>query len=135
LIIEGIDEQELYSNGIPDTGIHPNAIRGFLLSIILEYRTPIIFTKDSEDTAKFIFLLAKRQKRELSLNVSKKNLNRGERMQFILEGFPGIGPKTAKKLLLHFKTLRELFSASLEELKEIIGKKADIFKLVDENYK
>ena len=134
LIIEGIDEHELYSNGIQDTGIHPNAIRGFLLSIILEHRTPIIFTKDAEDTVRFISVLAKRQKRELSLNVSKKNLNKKERMQFILEGFPGIGPKTAKKLLTHFKTLRELFSSSIEELKEIIGKKAEVFNLIDEKY-
>jgi ERCC4-type nuclease len=134
LIIEGIDEHELYANGVPDTGIHPNAIRGFLLSIILSYRTPIIFTKDAEDTARFISVLSKRQKKELSLNVSKKNLNKKERMQFILEGFPGIGPKTAKKLLSHFKTLRELFSASIEELTEIIGKKAEAFRLIDEKY-
>jgi ERCC4-type nuclease len=134
LIIEGIDEHELYSNEIPDMGIHPNAIRGFLLSIILSYRTPIIFTKDSEDTARFISVLSKRQKKELSLNVSKKNLNKKERMQFILEGFPGIGPKTAKKLLSHFKTLRELFSASIEELTEIIGKKAEVFSLIDDKY-
>lgn len=134
LIIEGIDEQELYSSDAPNIGIHPNAIRGFLLSIILEHRTPIIFTKDSEDTATFISVLSKRKKRELSLNVSKKNLNKKERMQFILEGFPGIGPKTAKKLLSHFRTLRELFAASLEELREIIGKKAEVFNLVDEKY-
>jgi len=134
LIIEGIDEHELYSNGVPNTGIHPNAIRGFLLSIILEHRTPIIFTKDSEDTARFISVLSKRQKRELSLNVSKKNLNKKERMQFILEGFPGIGPKTAKKLLSHFKTMRELFNASIEELKDLIGKKAEVFSLLEERY-
>ncbi len=134
LIIEGIDEHELYAKGVPDTGIHPNAIRGFLLSIILSYKTPIIFTKDSEDTARFISVLSKRQKKELSLNVSKKNLNKKERMQFILEGFPGIGPKTAKKLLSHFKTLRELFSASIEELTEIIGKRAEVFRLLEEHY-
>jgi len=134
LIIEVIDEHELYAKGVPDTGIHPNAIRGFLLSIILSYKTPIIFTKDSEDTARFISVLSKRQKKELSLNVSKKNLNKKERMQFILEGFPCIGPKTAKKLLSHFKTLRELFSASIEELTEIIGKRAEVFRLLEEHY-
>lgn len=134
LIIEGIDEHELYTNEIPDSGIHPNAIRGFLLSIILEYRTPIIFTKDGEDTARFISVLSKRQKKEASLNVSKKNLNKKERMQFILEGFPGIGPKTAKKLLSHFKTLRELFSAPIGELTDLIGKKAEAFRIVDDRY-
>lgn len=134
LLIEGIDEHELYSHEIPEKGIHPNAIRGFLLSIIFEYKTPIIFTKDSEDTAKFISVLAKREKKEASLNVSKKNLDKKERMQFILEGFPRIGPKTAKKLLSHFKTLKEIFEAPVEELKDIIGIKAEVFRLIEEKY-
>jgi len=55
-------------------------------------------------------------------------------MQFILESFPGIGPKTAKKLLSHFKTLRELFGASIEEIKELIGKKAEVFRIIDDRY-
>ncbi|MDD5699569.1 MAG: ERCC4 domain-containing protein [Candidatus Nanoarchaeia archaeon] len=134
LLIEGIDEHELYSHEIPDKGIHPNAIRGFLLSIILEHKTPIIFTKDPEDTAKFISVLAKRKEREASLNVSRKNLDKKERMQFILEGFPGIGPKTAKKLLSHFKSLKEIFEAPIGELKEIIGIKAEVFRLLEERY-
>lgn len=134
LLIEGLDEHELYSHEVPETGVHPNAVRGFLLSIILEYKTPIIFTKDSEDTAKFISVLAKRKEREVSLNVSRKNLSKKERMQFILEGFPGIGPKTAKKLLSHFKSLKEIFEAPIEELKEIIGVKSEVFRLLDEKY-
>ena len=134
LLIEGIDERELYSHEIPEAGVHPNAIRGFLLSIILEHKTPIIFTKDSEDTAKFISVLARREKKETSLNVSRKDLNKKERMQFILEGFSGIGPKTAKKLLSHFKSLKEIFEAPIEELKEVIGAKAEVFKLLEEKY-
>ena len=134
LLIEGIDEHELYSKEIPEKGIHPNAIRGFLLSIILEHKTPIMFTRDAEDTARFISVLAKRKPRESSLNVSKKGLNKKERMQFILEGFPGIGPKTAKKLLSHFKTLRALFESSFEEIAELIGKKAEVFKILEERY-
>ena len=134
LLIEGIDEQELYSNEPAKEGIHPNAIRGFLISIIFRYKTPIIFSKDSSDTAKFILILLNREEKELSLNVSRKNLNKKEKMQFILEGFQGIGPKTAKKLLSHFKTIRELFESSQEELKEIIGKKAEVFKIIDEEY-
>lgn len=133
LLIEGIDERELYSDR-NDSGVHPNAIRGFLLSIVLEYKTPIIFTKDAEDTARFISVLAKKERRDSSLNVSRKNLDKKERMQFILESFQGIGPKTARKLLEHFKTLRELFSASEEEIAGVIGKKAGTFKIIDEGY-
>jgi Fanconi anemia group M protein len=136
LIIEGIEEQELYTDSKEWTGMNPNAIRGFLLSILLKYKIPIIFTKNYKDTAKFIAILSKKQEKELPLNINKKTLNKKERMQFILEGFPGIGPKTAKKLLKKFKTLRNLFNASEEELKEIIGKKAESFKeLIYSKYK
>lgn len=128
LIIEGIDEQELYTDSKEWTGMNPNAIRGFLLSILLKYKVPIIFTKNYKDSAKFIAILSKKQEKEISLNITKKTLNKKERLQFILEGFPGIGPKTSKKLLKKFKTLRNIFNASEEELREVIGKKAESFK-------
>lgn len=129
LIIEGIDEQELYTDSEDWIGMHPNSIRGFLLSILLKYRVPIIFTKNYEDTAKFISVLSKRaEPKEAPLNVKKKALNKKEQLQFIIEGFPGIGPKTAKKLLEKFKTIKKIINADEEELKEIIGKKAETLK-------
>ena len=45
LIIEGIDEQELYSDSNENSGLHPNSVRGFLLSILLKYKVPIIYAK------------------------------------------------------------------------------------------
>lgn len=133
LIIEGIDEQELYTDSEDRTGMHPNSIRGFLLSILLKYKVPIIFTKNYEDTAKFLSVLSKRKPNELPLNVKKRNLNKKEQKQFMMEGFPGIGPKTAKKLLKKFKTIKNIINASEKELKEIIGKKAEIMKKIIED--
>ena len=131
LIIEGIEDQELYH----DEGcINPNAIRGFLLSISLRYKVPIIFTKNSEDTAKFLLVLARKKEKDISLKVKKFSLDKKEQMQYILEGFPGIGPKTARKLLEEFKTIKNITNASQEELQKCIGKKAEIFKIVDEKY-
>ncbi len=132
LIIEGIDEQELYTDSEEKIGMHPNSVRGFLLSILLKHKVPIIFTKDSEDTAKFISVLAKRKPKELSLNVSKKSLNKKEQLQFILESFPGIGPKSARKLLQKFKTIKNIINASEEELKETLRKKAESMKKIIE---
>ncbi len=135
LIIEGFDERELYSDSNDkNRGMNANAVRGLLLSILLKYEIPILFTKNYEDTAKFILVLSKKKEKETSLRVNKKTLNKKERLQFILESFPGIGPKTAKKLLSHFKTLKNIFNASEEELKEMVGKKAEIFKLVEEQF-
>ena len=134
LIIEGLDEQELYTDSDEGIGMHPNAIRGFLLSVLLKYRVPIIFTKNYEDTAKFILILSKKKEKEMSLNVTKKSLNKKEMKQFIIEGFPGIGPKTAKKLLKKFKTIKNIINTPREELKETIGKKAESFNIIDDKY-
>ncbi|MCE2994006.1 MAG: excinuclease ABC subunit UvrC [Cyclobacteriaceae bacterium] len=41
-----------------------------------------------------------------------------------LENIPGIGKKTADKLLAHFKSFKKIKEASLEELKEVIGEAA-----------
>jgi len=160
LIIEGIDEQELYSDDnhlgenaytiSPEAirnrpskfrgkskktkGLSSNAIRGFLLSILLKHKIPIIFTKNSEDTAKFISVLSKKKSKPLPLNIKKKSLNKKEQLQFIIESFPGIGPKTAKKLLEKFKTIKNIINSSQKQLKEVLGKKAEIFRLVNEVY-
>lgn len=134
LIIEGIEEQELYADYENGIGMHPNAIRGFLLSIIMKHKVPMIFTKNSEDTAKFILVLSKGKSKEMPLNVTRKSMNKKEQMQFIVEGFPGIGPKTAKKLLKEFKTIRNVINSPQEKLKEIIGKKAEIFKITQDEY-
>lgn len=129
LIVEGIEEQELY-NDRPE-GINGNAIRGMILSIILKYQVPIIFTKDEKDTAIFISILARKQKKEhFALNPKKKSMNSKEQKQYILEGFPGIGPATAKKLLKEFKSIKEIINTPLEDLKKSIGKKAEIFEKI-----
>jgi len=134
LIIEGIEEQELYNDSNAN-GVNANAIRGFLLSIILSYQVPIIFSKDYKDTAKFLSVIAKKKKRESNLRATKKALSKKEQMQFILEGFPGIGAKTSKKLLKEFGSLKNIFNSTEEELKKILGKKSEIFKnLLDEKF-
>jgi Fanconi anemia group M protein len=139
LIIEGTDEHELYNDD--DKGIHGNAIRGMLLSIVLDFQIPIIFTKNYEDTAKFLMLLKKRQEKkpkDISLNVTRKAYNIYEQQQFILEGFPGIGPSTAKKLLKHFKNLKKVINANEKQLKKAKlheNKAKTIKKIIETEYK
>lgn len=40
-----------------------------------------------------------------------------------IEEIPGIGKKTADKLLAHFKSVKKIKEASIEELKELVGEK------------
>ena len=133
LIIEGIEDQEVYTED--DVGINANAIRGFLLSTVLKHKIPVIFTKNEEDTAKFIKVISRKKKREIPLNARKKTLDNQEQLQFIIEGFPGIGPKKAKELLKKFGTIQNIVNAPLEDLKEILGKRSEtMIEMINRNY-
>lgn len=123
LMIEGISSEDLYEGIISE-----NALRGFLLSAALDYQIPLIFTQGEEDSARYIAILAnkKENKGPSSIRPSKITLTPEERLQYIIEGFPQIGPITARKLLNRFKTIKGIASASEEDLQKVIGKKAEM---------
>ncbi len=116
LILEGF-----YYN-YSDLRINENALRGMLLSISLDFQVPIIFTEDEKDTAKLLIILAKRYEKEkvkISERQTKTLSTIEEQKQFILEGFPGIGPTISKQLLEKFKTLDKIFKSREKDLEKI----------------
>lgn len=130
LIVEGIN------NKMYDSGIHENALRGFLWSVAFDYKVPVIYTLHEKDTANYIAVLGRKKgSREISLRPTRQMSSEQERLQFILEGFPGIGPATAKKLLTDFKTIKNIVNASEEELERHIGKRArELVALIKREY-
>jgi Fanconi anemia group M protein len=128
LIVEGITNEDIYS-GI----IHENALRGFLLSVALEFQVPLIFTQNEKDTAKYLSVLAKKSpKKDFALRASKLFKSKPERLQFILEGFPNIGPVKAKALISQFKSIKNILNATEDQLKPFLGSKTkDFLDLLD----
>jgi len=117
LIIEG----EILSL-LEEENIHPNSIRGFILSIITNYETNIIFTKDYQDTAQYLITLAKQQSKPITKISFHSRIpkTKSEQKSYILEAFPKIGPKKAELLLKKFKTLKNVFNASEEDINEVL---------------
>jgi Fanconi anemia group M protein len=118
LIIEG------FLFDYSDSHLHENAIRGMILSSVLDFGVPVVFTKNEDDTASFLIVLAKRQEKEkpeLSTRPEKTAKTLEEQKQFILEGFPGIGATLSKRIIEKFKTLKAIFKASKKQLSEIEG--------------
>ncbi|GAB6135143.1 DEAD/DEAH box helicase [Thermococcus prieurii] len=117
IIIEG----ELY--GIRN--VHPNAIRGAIASVTVDWGVPVLFSSGKEETASFIYLLAKREqeerKKEVRLRSEKKALTLAERQRLIVEGLPNVSSTLAKRLLRHFGNVERVFTATEEELKEVEG--------------
>lgn len=117
IIIEGTN---LYSSSV-----HPNAIRGAIASIALDFGIPIIPTRSPEDTAAMIYRIALREQKQtqpdIQLRNEKKPLTTWEQQLFIIESLPNIGPVTARKLLEEFQTVKAIVNASEEDLKKIEG--------------
>ena len=117
IILEGDD---LY-NGM----INPNAIRGSIASIALDFGISIIPTRNAQDTAAMIKRIAIREqsgeKTPIQIRTDKKPVNLWEQQLFIIESLPNIGPVNAKNLLEHFGTVANIINASESQLQEVEG--------------
>lgn len=134
LILEGDD---IY-NGM----IHPNAVRGTIAAIAIDFGISIIPTRNSEDTAAMIKRIAVREqtgeKTPIQIRTDKKPVSLWEQQLFIVESLPNIGPVNAKNLLQHFGSVEKVLNASESELQEVdgIGEKTakNIRKVVESEY-
>ena len=134
MILEGDD---LYAGMV-----NPNAIRGSIASIALDFGISIIPTRNAQDTAAMIKRIAVREqtgeKTPISIRTDKKPVSLWEQQLFIIESLPNIGPVNAKNLLEHFGSVANVINASSSELQEVegIGKKTaeSIRNVVDSKY-
>ena len=136
LLIEG---ENLYTG----RQIHPNAIRGVLVSIATDFGVPIINTRDEEDTAAFLYVMVKREQEEnnrsISLHGRKTAQTLKEQQEYIISSISNIGPVAARKLLRHFGCVEAIMKADPEQLLEVdsIGPKTAqrIREVVGSQYK
>lgn len=116
LIIEG--EENIYQV----RNFHPNAIRGMMASIAIDFNIPILYTRNNKDTANLLAIIAKRLEKPRSLPSllkKRKPLTLKQQQEFLIESLPGIGPTISKSLLNKFKTIKKIINATEEELKEV----------------
>lgn len=135
LIIEG--EENIYEL----RNFHPNAIRGMLTAIALDFQIPILYTRNVNDTAALLISIYKRlerPKRILGVLTRRKPLTLKEQQELIIESLPGVGPTLSKSLLSQFKSVKKIINAKESQLQKIdkIGpKKAkEIKKVIEQEY-
>ena len=136
LIIEGGD---LFTS----RQLNPNAIYGSLISIAIDFRISILYSRDEEETAAILKILAKREqtenKRDVNPHGKKSASTLAEQQEYLISSISNIGPKAARNLLLHFGSVEAFMKADLAELKKVklIGPKtaARIREVLESPYK
>ncbi|AKB83981.1 ATP-dependent RNA helicase, EIF-4A family [Methanosarcina barkeri 3] len=136
LIIEGT---ELFTS----RQINPNAIYGSLVSISIDFGVSLLYSRDEEETAAILKMLAKREqmenKREVNPHGKKSTSTLTEQQEYLVSAIADIGPKAARNLLLHFGSVEAIMKADAKELKNVklIGPKraAKIRELLETPYK
>jgi ERCC4-type nuclease len=121
LLIEGYES--LYGQ------LHPNTIRGALSAITVDFGIPILWTKDLADTAGLIYWIARREqideRREVSIKDRKIPKALKEQQEYLVASLPDVSIVRSKALLKHFKSPKNIFNASANDMQEVkgVGKK------------
>lgn len=134
IILEG---EDIYSSSL-----HPNAVRGALASLAIDFGIPIIPTRSASETAAMIKRIAMREKKpkqEIPIRTERKPLTREEQQLYIIESLPSVGPVTARKLLEKFGSVKNVMNSTVEDMIQIegIGKRTaeKIRNVIDSQYK
>ncbi|MEM4565552.1 MAG: DEAD/DEAH box helicase [Archaeoglobaceae archaeon] len=120
LLIEG---ENLYQR------IHPNAVRGAIATIAVDFGIPIIRTRDERETAEFLLAIARREqeerRREVVEHYAKTKRTLKEEQEYVVSAISSVGSVIAKNLLEHFQTIEKIATASEEELMKVpkVGEK------------
>jgi len=108
-----------------------------MVTLVVDYSVRVLFSEGPLHTAAILESLAKRVEGEGRRGIvihKKPRLEDTRAWQlYILQSFPGIGPKTAERILERFGSLQAFFNASVAELSKVPGigeKKAETIRKI-----
>ena len=118
LVVEGTN---LYGQ----RDIDPNAIRGALASLAVDFGISVLRTEDETDTTELLATVARREQetrdREVSVHGEKTTKTKAEQQEYVVSSIADIGPVTARSLLEQFGSVEAVMTASKEDLLDVDG--------------
>jgi ERCC4-type nuclease len=106
------------------TAFNPQAARGALSSMVLQYGLSVLATGDAAETAAMIAMMARQEQigiPEISLIPKRKAADLPDMQRRIVEMLPGAGMVLARDLLQHFGSVRRIVNAAEGELRSLPG--------------
>lgn len=115
--------------------IDEQSVRGALLSVMVSWQIPVIYSKHTKDSVELLMMLGKQSiKNTKYIRMQNGYRRKGIKSQEsrFLQGLPAIGPTIAGRLIAHFGNIKSIINANTEELRKVegIGKK-NANKIVD----
>ena len=118
LVVEGTN---LYGQ----RDIDPNAIRGALASLAVDFGISVLRTEGEADTTELLATIARREQetrdREVSVHGEKTTKTRAEQQEYVVSAIADVGPVTARSLLEHFGSVEAVMTAPEDDLLEVEG--------------
>jgi ERCC4-type nuclease len=106
------------------SAMQPEAIRGALSYLVAIEGASVLPSKNTTETAALLAVMARHLQEGLGYQVALRGSKPKDvktQAQFIVEGFPGVGPGSAKALLGHFGSIAALCAADIPALREAPG--------------
>ncbi|MFB6305285.1 MAG: DEAD/DEAH box helicase [Haloferacaceae archaeon] len=118
LVVEGAD---LYGA----RNVAPDAIRGALASLAVDFGLSVLRTEGESDTADLLAVIARREQetsdRTVSVHGEKSAKTLAEQQEYVVSAVADIGPVTARSLLDHFGSVEAVMTADREALLDVDG--------------
>ncbi len=121
--------------------VHRSSILGAYITLGIEMNITLIQSRNEEETAEIIKRIALYQQRIYRSSIIPKPTLKDDKGSIaewqlsILQCFPYIGPKIAKRIIERFQTLRNFCNASITELSRIEGlserKATEIYQIIN----
>jgi len=108
-----------------ERNVHPNAIRGALSSLAVDFGASVLRTTDEEGTADLLATIATREQetadREVSVHGEKQSKTLAEQQEYVVASIADVGPVIAQALLEEFRTVEAVMTANEDDLLEVEG--------------
>jgi Fanconi anemia group M protein len=117
-----------------------NQLYGLLEAIIDRYKIPILNFSSAYWTVNYISYLNFKSggKTNKQVRFQKPSKTLAEKQIYLISGLPNVGCELAKRLLEHFRTVKAIMNADVEQLMQVrgIGRKtaAEIYEVVNSEY-
>ncbi len=118
VLIEGT---ELYER----RNVHPNAIRGAIASLAVDFGVSVLRSEDESETVELIATLADREQgerdRAVQVHGEKQSKTLPEQQEYVVASIAEIGPVTARSLLSTLGSVEAVLTADREALLAVEG--------------